>query len=131
MNPIHLKTSGVHHVALRTSNLVQSKTFYHELLGFPLLLETETLCILGVGNFALALKAPDSSTPPTDPFSPFHRGLDHLAFAASSEKEIDRVATLLKENNIWIEGPKTDSLLSKYYVAFKDPDGIKLELYMV
>ena len=131
MKTIQLKTTGVHHVAIRTTNVARSKAFYHNMLGFPVLLETETLCIVGVGNFALALKAPDQTTPQSDTFSPFRVGLDHLALAANSEQEIDRAAALLKENKVWTEGPKTDPTLNKYYVAFKDPDGIKLELYMV
>lgn len=131
MKPIQIITSGIHHVALRTTDLSRSKKFYHELLAFPLLLEIENLVIVGIGNFALAIKAPDQSTPPSDRFSPFRVGLDHLALATGDQKEIDRVAALLKENSVWTEGPKIDTVLNKYYVAFKDPDGIKLELYMI
>jgi glyoxylase I family protein len=130
MKSIQLASPGVHHIAFRTANLSRSRKFYHELLGFPILLENEELIIVGVGNFALAMKAPDKSTPSGDTFSPFRVGLDHLALTATSQNEIDRVATLLKENDVWTEGPKTDPALGKYYVAFKDPDGIKLELYL-
>ncbi len=56
--------------------------------------------------------------------------LDHLALASVDTAEIERVARLLKENGMWTEGPKTDSIPGKLYVAFKDPDGIKLELYL-
>lgn len=128
---IQINTPGLHHVALRTTDLPRSKKFYHELLGFPLLLEIENLCIIGIGNFALAIKGPEQSTLSSDKFSPFRVGLDHLALAANDQKEIDRVAKQLSENNVWTEGPKIDSVLGKYYVAFKDPDGIKLELYLV
>lgn len=131
MKPIKITTPGIHHVALRATDLVRSKKFYHDMLGFPVLLETDSLCIVGIGNFALAIKAPDQSTPASDKFSPFRVGLDHLALAANDQKEIDRVAALLKENEVWTEGPKVDATLGKYYVAFKDPDGIKLELYHV
>jgi catechol 2,3-dioxygenase-like lactoylglutathione lyase family enzyme len=128
---IQINTPGLHHVALRTTDLARSRKFYHELLGFPLLVEAENLCIVGIGNFALAIKGPEPSTLPNDKFSPFRVGLDHIALAANDQKEIDRVASQLKENNVWIEGPKVDPVLGKYYVAFKDPDGIKLELYLV
>ncbi|MGC4021855.1 MAG: VOC family protein [Cyclobacteriaceae bacterium] len=103
---IQINTPGLHHIALRTTDLPRSKKFYHELLGFPLLLEIENLFIVGIGNFALAIKGPEPSTLPSDKFSPFRVGLDHLALAASDEKEVDRVASQLKENNVWIEGPR-------------------------
>ncbi len=130
MNTIEISTPGIHHIALRSTDLSRSKKFYHDLLGFPVLMENEALCIVGIGNFALAIKAPDPSTLPSDKFSPFRVGLDHLALAATDPKEVERVATRLKEHNVWTEGPKTDPTLGKYYVAFKDPDGIKLEFYM-
>jgi len=125
-----MKTPGLHHLALRTADMARSKRFYHELLGFPVLMEVEGLIILAAGSFVFALRAPDPSTPVGDSFSPFRVGLDHLAFAATDATEVDRVAALLKENGVWTEGPKTDPALGKYYVAFKDPDGIKWEYYM-
>lgn len=130
MKPINLKTPGLHHLALRTADLARSRAFYHELLGFNVLMEVDGLIILSAGSFVFALRAPDSATPAGDIFSPFRVGLDHLAFAATDPGEVDRVAALLKENGIWIDGPKTDPALGKYYVAFKDPDGIKWEYYM-
>jgi|SRR5882672_9594955 len=131
MAAINIKTPGVHHVGFRSSDLKRSKKFYADLLGFPILLDTEGLLIVGIGNFALAVKGDDAKTPKNDAFDPFRVGLDHLALACASTEEIDRVAKLLKENKVWTEGPKTDATLGKYYVAFKDPDGIKLELYQV
>lgn len=128
---INLSTPGIHHIALRSADFARSRKFYVELLGFPVLLEAENIFILGVGNFALAVRGPESATPAGDSFSPFRVGLDHLALAAADNAEIDRVAGLLKQHNVWTSGPSTDPVLGKYYLAFKDPDGIKLELYHV
>jgi len=127
--PINLSTPGIHHIALRSADFARSRKFYVEMLGFPVLLETENIFILGVGNFALAVRGPESATPAGDSFSPFRVGLDHLALAATDNAEIDRVAGLLKQNNVWTSGPSVDAVLGKYYLAFKDPDGIKIELY--
>ncbi|MEK6782907.1 MAG: VOC family protein [Bacteroidota bacterium] len=129
MSAINIKTSGMHHVAFRSANLSRAKKFYVDTLGFPLLLENPELIIVGIGNFALAIKGPDAGTPKGDSFNPFRVGLDHIALASADLSEIERVAGLLKENGIWSEGPKVDPTLGKTYVAFKDPDGIKLELY--
>jgi glyoxylase I family protein len=127
----NIKTTGLHHLALRSGDLARSRAFYHDLLGFPLLMETPQLLILQMGNVALALKAPDQQTAGDDVFNPFRIGLDHLALAAESEADIDRVSSELRKNKVWVEGPKVDETLGKYYVAFKDPDGIKLEYYMI
>jgi glyoxylase I family protein len=43
---------------------------------------------------------------------------------------LHRVATALTGWGIETTGVKTDDVLGKEYVAFRDPDGIKWELYM-
>lgn len=131
MTPVNIKSNGVHHITLRSLDLSRSRNFYVNLLGFPILLEKDDLLIVRVGNFALAIRDRGEGTPEDDRFNPFRVGLDHIALASSGVDEIKRVAGALKANGIWTEGPKTDDTLGKTYVAFKDPDGIKLELYEV
>jgi len=121
--------AGFHHVTFRSANLAESKKFYNDVLGFKVLLEQSDLVIVQAGDAVLAIRGPDDATPPDDNFSPFRIGLDHLAFALEDEEEIRRFGDFLKEKGIWHVGPKTDPLLDKLYVAFKDPDGIKLEFY--
>jgi glyoxylase I family protein len=128
MANITLKTAGVHHITLRSANLTKSRTFYTELLGFPVLLDSEELLIVGIGNCALAIRGIHHDTKPGDRFDPYRVGLDHFALLGTVA-EIDRVAALLKKEGVWTSGPKLDETLGKRYLAFKDPDGIKLELY--
>ncbi len=47
-----------------------------------------------------------------------------------SKAELERVAKALTEAGIENTGVKTDKILGKRYVAFKDPDRISWELYM-
>lgn len=128
---IRMTTTGMHHVALRCSDLARAKVFYVERLGFPLLMEADGLFIVAAGNTAVALRAPDAQTPAGDRFSPFRVGLDHLALGCEDPRELRRVARALDEGGIDNTGVKTDPALGKEYVAFKDPDGIAWELYMV
>jgi glyoxylase I family protein len=128
---IHFQTPGIHHLVLRCLDFGRTKTFYQDVLGFPVVLETPELigCLVGsvfVG-FKLAVPAPESNTV----FTPFHIGLDHVAIACESEEELQRVAEALQATGVDNTGIKVDPTLQKRYVAFKDPDRIAWEFYMV
>jgi len=62
---------------------------------------------------------------------PYHRkrvGLNHLAFGVSDPKQVDAMATRLKERNVPLlyGGPRTGR--TTYAVFFEDPDRIKIEV---
>src|SRR2546423_10766203 len=62
---------------------------------------------------------------------PYHRkrvGLNHLAFGVSDLKQVDAMATRLKERNVPLlyGGPRTGR--TTYAVFFEDPDRIKIEV---
>jgi len=127
---INIKTPGVHHVALRSTNLERSKRFYAETLGFPVLLEKPNLFIFGAGSTAVAVRGPEAGTPPGDVFNPFRVGLDHISLACADAAELERVAKALSSAGVENTGVKLDETLGKRYVAFKDPDRIAWEFYM-
>lgn len=127
---ISMQTNGVHHVALRTTDLSRARVFYVERLGFPVLLEQPGLLIFAAGSTAIAVRGPDATTPSDDRFNPMRVGLDHLALGCGDAQELRRVAAALTAEGIDNTGVKTDSTLNKEYVAFKDPDGISWEYYM-
>jgi len=54
-----------------------------------------------------------------------------VALACTTEAELERVATALSQAGVENTGVKTDPTLNKKYVAFKDPDRIAWELYLV
>lgn len=128
---IAMQTTGVHHVALRSTDLARAKVFYIERLGFPLLLEAPNLLIFGAGTSAIAIDGPAANTPSDDHFNPARVGLDHLALGCADARELRRVASALTAAGIQNTGVKTDPTLNKEYVGFKDPDGIAWEFYMV
>lgn len=127
---IRFQTSGVHHVALRSTDLARSRVFYIERLGFPVLLEASGILIFAAGPSAIAVLGPDDNSLATDAFNPHRVGLDHIALGCADEAELRRVASSLDAAGIENTGVKRDPTLSKNYVAFKDPDGIAWELYM-
>ncbi|MFL5575681.1 MAG: VOC family protein [Gemmatimonadaceae bacterium] len=127
---VDIKTSGVHHVVLRVTDLARAKRFYTETLGFPVIVETPGVVLFLAGGTAIGLRAPSEHTPAGDQFSPHRVGLDHIALACAEEAELERVAAALTDAGIESTGTKLDETLGKRYVAFKDPDRISWELYM-
>lgn len=128
---IRIKTPGIHHIGLRCKDMNRSKQFYREVLGFDIVLDTPQLFGFMVGsNFVGFLQATQEQDGEAA-FSPFHIGLDHLAVACEEEAELHRVARALTEAGVENTGVKRDATLNKDYVAFKDPDRIQWELYMV
>ena len=63
---IESNTSGVHHIALRSTNIERSKHFYIETLGFQAILEAANLFISLAGTTAIAVPGPEAATPQDD-----------------------------------------------------------------
>ena len=128
--PIQVRTTGVHHVALRVSDLPRAKRFYTEVLGFPVLMEAPDLVLFLAGGTAFGLRGPTAQMPAGDRFDPYRVGVDHIALACADETELERVADALAAAGVENTGAKMDETLGKRYVAFKDPDRIAWEFYM-
>lgn len=128
---IGVRTTGVHHVALRCTDLERARQFYGETLGFPIVLETDGLFLFLAGSTAFGMRGPAEGTRADDRFSPFRVGLDHVALGCEDEAELERVAAGLQRAGVENTGVKLDETLGKKYVAFKDPDRIAWEFYMV
>ena len=127
---IDFKTPGIHHIALRSTDLASAKRFYTQTLGFPVILEVENLFVFLAGSTAVGVRGPEAATPKGETFNPFRVGLDHVALACSEEVELERVAAALSKAGVENTGVKTNPTLNKRYVAFKDPDRIAWEFYM-
>ena len=127
---IGVTTSGIHHIALRSTDLARSRHFYGHVLGFPVVLEAPGLFLFLAGATAVAVRGPEFQTPAGDVFNPFRAGLDHLALACADERELQRVADALAAGGVDSTGVKLDLTLNRRYVAFKDPDRIAWEFYM-
>lgn len=122
--------SYIHHICLRSMDFSKTKYFYQNVLGFPLAIDTSDLIIFVAGNVFLAFKKADPRNKEYTTFSPFEVGLDHIAITCETEDELNRFAKRLADTGIENTGVKSDRVLNKLYVAFKDPDRIAWEFYM-
>lgn len=124
---------GIHHIAIICSDYDRSKSFYVELLGFPILQETyrearESYKLdLQVGEQA-QIELFSFPHPPDRPNNPEACGLRHLAFKVEN---LDATVADLSAKGIAIEPIRLDELTGKRFTFFKDPDGLPLELYEV
>ncbi|MFD1468820.1 VOC family protein [Hymenobacter caeli] len=128
---IQPKTKGLAHVALRTTDFARAKAFYHDLLGLPIALETPEILGFLVGSTFIGFKQAAPTYPGGGTFTPFNVGLDHIAIACEDEAELHRVADALQAAGVENTGVKADTVQPVKYVAFKDPDRISWEFYMV
>src|SRR6476469_4481942 len=124
------KTPGVHHIALRCTDMNVTKKFYQEILGFKLALDTPEIIGLLAGAVIIVFKKAKAA-PGTEVFKPFKIGLDHIALACETETELHRIAQARAAAGVENTGVKLDETLQKLYVAFKDPDRIQWEFYMM
>lgn len=126
---INPTTKGIHHIALRCTDMNTTKKFYQDVLGFTLALESPEIIAFLAGDIILAFKKANAQ-PGEEVFTPFNIGLDHIALACETDEELQRVAKELSDAGIENTGVKLDETLQKLYVAFKDPDRIQWEFYM-
>lgn len=127
---INPKTPGIHHISLRCKDMAITKKFYQSTIGLNLVYDSPTLMAFLVGSVMIGIRKAETKTD-HDVFNPMNIGLDHLAIACESEEELHRFTNGLKEAGVENTGVKFDETLKKQYVAFKDPDRIQWEFYMI
>ena len=127
---INPKTTGIHHIALRCTDMNLTKNFYQNTLGLKLALDSPEIIAFLAGPVIIVFKKANAITN-QDVFTPFNIGLDHVALACETEEELNRVANDLSAAGVENTGVKLDETLQKLYVAFKDPDRIQWEFYMI
>ena len=114
-----LKTQGLHHVALTSTNYEASRKFYSEIMKMQVEWEPDTDNVyLTNGNDNLAIHRGN----------PKDSNLDHIGFILNSEIEVDQWYSYLCNKGVQIaKEPKThrDGARSFYVV---DPDGVSVQL---
>jgi catechol-2,3-dioxygenase len=120
------------HVGLNVSDIGRSKSFYQELFGFRVMLESQTegreFVFLGDGQkVVLTLWEQGEGR-----FERHHPGLHHLSFQVDTIEEVKEIENKLRALNVHFlyegivphaEGAKSGGIF------FEDPDGIRLEIY--
>lgn len=120
----------IHHIAIICSNYERSRSFYSELLDFPIIREVYRAerqswkCDLDAGNAQIELFSFPS--PPPRPSRPEACGLRHLSFVVD---DLDREVARLEAEGVACEAVRVDPYTGRRFTFFADPDGLPLELY--
>ena len=124
--------SGFAHVGISVTDIERSTRFYTDVLGFTLLMPTDTesfkrvLLLHQPSGMFLGLVQHHAST--GAPFSEANTGLDHLAFAVA-----DRDALVGWERHLGEHGVTASPIKDEFYgsvLSFRDPDDVQLELFV-
>jgi catechol 2,3-dioxygenase-like lactoylglutathione lyase family enzyme len=128
-----LRTTGIHHATLRSSDLARARIFYVERLGFTLLKDGPDHFTFVAGESPIRVLGPSEreGADETRDLGRRGAGVDRIALACASAAELRRTAAALMAAGIEHSVVLVDAELGKEYMTFDDPDGIGWELYVV
>jgi len=120
------------HVALTVRDLSVSVPWYGTLFGSDPVIDEDTdpnmhHTVWLVGTDTLIGLHQHETPAPSDPFSEYRIGLDHVGFGVASRADLETWAARLDELGIEHGGIKDAHYGSG--VSFRDPDGIALEFF--
>ena len=122
------EVTSIGHIALRVTDLPQTKRFYVDQLGWVLVRETDRACFVSIGGMILVLITGTEQTRAEDRFDPFRVGLDHLALAVSAA-DLPGLKQRLDAAGVRNNGIEHDNQSGADSITFYDPDEIAWEFY--
>ncbi len=127
-----IKLDGINHFALNVRNMDRAEEFYTGILGFPVIMRTETRAGLkhvevDAGNVAIALfESPELDLTAAQK-TMTEDGYQHFAFAAPYDR-FDATLKSLKEGGVKLDGEPRD-WGNGVSIYFPDPDGHQIEIH--
>ncbi len=124
--------SGYHHLSLTVTDLDKSTTWWTEVLGFEVFTRFER-----DGMTKVVMRHPSCGAyfsltghgerTPSERFSEFRTGMDHLAFSVTDRAELEAWKARFEEHGV--EHSEIKASVVGDLIAFRDPDNIAFEVY--
>lgn len=126
-----LSLTGVHHIAIISSDYERSKQFYAQILGLTILnevyrAERQSYKLDLALNDHYVIELFSFPNPPKRPSRPESTGLRHLAFSVAN---LDAAIAHLNQQGVDTEPIRIDEHTGRRFTFFADPDDLPLELY--
>ena len=137
MDPVSIK--GIHHFAYKCRDAAETRAFYEDILGLPLVMVLEVNDVttttgerlsfihfffeMADGNYVAFFDFGDGVASQLDPKTP--KFSHHLAFKLDTPEEFVRAEAHLKKHGIPYQGPLEHDFVRSLY--FWDPNGVRLE----
>jgi glyoxylase I family protein len=126
-----LSLSGIHHIAIISSDYERSKQFYVQILGLTILnevyrAERQSYKLDLALNDHYVIELFSFPNPPKRPSRPEAAGLRHLAFSVA---DLDAAIAHLNQHGVDTEPIRVDEHTGRRFTFFADPDDLPLELY--
>ncbi len=130
---------GLHHFAWRCRDAEETRRFYEDLLGLPLVHVVKESIVPSTGEhcpfvhlfFQFAdgshiafFDLGDNATTAPDPLTP--AWVNHFAMEVTSAQELDGWRQRLAAAGVEVDGPADHHFIRSIY--FRDPNGVRLEL---
>jgi glyoxylase I family protein len=124
--------SGYHHLSLTVTDLDKSTAWWTEVLGFEVFTRFERDGMTKVvmrhpGSGAYFSLTGHGQRAPTEAFSEFRTGMDHLAFSVADPAELE--AWKERFEALGVEHSEIKVSVVGDLIAFRDPDHIAFEVY--
>ena len=130
---------GLHHFAWRCRDAEETRHFYEDILGLPLVHVVKEEHVPSTGEYCpfvhlffefadrshiAFFDLGDNGSSVPDPATP--RWVNHFAMAVANEVELDAMTRRLREHGIDVVGPTDHHFIRSIY--FFDPNGLRLEV---
>jgi glyoxylase I family protein len=125
--------TGYHHLTLNIQDVEKSEQWYRDVLGITRLTTYATDDFQGVilrhpaSGMMLGLNRHASEA--AEPFSERRAGLKHVAFLVADRDALEAWVTRFNTLNVPHSEIKPGAVPGSFRVAFRDPDGIQLEIF--
>ncbi|MCB0507056.1 MAG: VOC family protein [Chitinophagales bacterium] len=121
-----LTLEKIKETSINITDMAKTKNFYHQLLGFDIIMENERLIFFKVGTDLLLCFDTEKTKNQISPPPHAAMGIQHFAFECKANEYEDWKLYLIK-NNIDIEDEITWKSGKKSFY-FRDPDGHSVEI---